>query len=226
MMKDTVELKSYRNGIKILMDPDADMKTISSDLINHLRDSADFFRNSRAVLSFEGRPISPKEEIDLVNAVKSNSSITVICTAGHDDKTDREFVHAIEKINEHSHMIGNMAQIYHGSISSGQKIETENSIVIMGDVPEDSSVISDKDIIIMGALYGAAFAGGDGETHHFVTALDMSPQLLKIGSTSFSSKEKPTKWLRPKAIPKIAYEDAGVIIMEPMTREMLDNIPE
>jgi hypothetical protein len=55
----------------------------------------------------------------------------------------------------------------------------------------------------------------------------MSPQVLKIGETVYSSNEKPpARWLRLKAVPRIAYEDAGIIIMEPMTKEMLENIPE
>ena len=153
--------------------------------------------------------------------------IDVICTAGRDEDTDREYVHAIKKTVIHNDMAVNIAQIYRGSILSGQKMETENSIVIMGDVSEDASIISDKDIIILGALYGAAFAGGDGLGHHFVAALDMSPQVLKIGETVYSSNEKPpARWLRLKAVPRIAYEDAGIIIMEPMTKEMLENIPE
>ena len=226
-MPNTVELKSYRDGIKILLDPNADISAIKTDLIERLRKSSDFLGNIQAVISFEGRKLDPQEETDLVNAVRDNSMIDVICTAGRDEDTDREYVHAIKKTVIHNDMAVNIAQIYRGSILSGQKMETENSIVIMGDVSEDASIISDKDIIILGALYGAAFAGGDGLGHHFVAALDMSPQVLKIGETVYSSNEKPpARWLRLKAVPRIAYEDAGIIIMEPMTKEMLENIPE
>lgn len=226
-MSDTVEIKSYRDGIKILMDPDEDFAVVKADLINRLKRSSDFFGNIQTVISFEGRRLSAIEEIELVSAVRDNSMIDVICTAGKDEETEREYVHAIKKTGIHNDMAMNMAQIYRGSILSGQKMETENSVVIMGDVAEDSSIISDKDIIVMGALYGAAFAGGNGENHHFVAALDMSPQILKIGSSIYKSSEKtPAKWLRIKAVPRIAYEDAGMIIMEPMTKEMLENIPE
>ncbi len=225
-MGSKVVLKSYKNGIKVLMDPDTGIEDIRNELIRHLKDSSDFFRDARVVMSFEGRRLSAEEEISLVNAVNDNSSVRVICTVGHDEKTGREYVHAIEKTSEHASMLDNMAQIYRGSIASGQTMETENSIVIMGDVAEDASVISNRDIIILGALYGAAFAGGDERGHHFIAALDLSPQLMKIGTVTYENKDRaPAKWLRPKAIPKIACEDAGMILIEPITKEMLEGMP-
>ena len=222
-----VVLKGYKNGIKILMDPDAKFEDIRTELMGRFREAADFFRDASVVLSFEGRTLTADEEISLVNAVKESSAVHVICTAGHDEFTEREYVHALEKISEHSSMVDNAAQIYRGSIASGQTMETENSIVIMGDVAEDASIISNRDIIVMGALYGAAFAGGGGGEHHFIAALDLSPQLMKIGTAVNENKDRPpAKWLRPKAIPRIAYEDAGMIITEPITRELLDGMPK
>ena len=87
-------------------------------------------------------------------------------------------------------------------------------------------VVSNKDIVILGGLYGQAYAGGCGEEGHFVVALEMSPEKLKIGDFKYKTSEKQSKWsIRPKVQPKIAYVEDGRVLMEPITKELLNNLP-
>ena len=105
-------------------------------------------------------------------------------------------------------------------------LETENSIIVLGDVYPGACVISSKDIIILGGLYGQAYAGGNGEDGHFVVALEMSPEKLKIGDFKYKTSEKQSKWpIKPKVQPKIAYVEDGRVKLEPITKELLNNLP-
>ena len=55
--------------------------------------------------------------------------------------------------------------------SAGRAPETEESIVIIGDVPQEAVVVSQSDIVVLGELSGSAFAGMSGNTNATITAL-------------------------------------------------------
>ena len=62
--------------------------------------------------------------------------------------------------------------------------------------------------------------------HHFVTALEMSPEKLKIGDFKYNSKDKMAKWsIRAKMQPKIAYIKDEKIIIDSITKELLSELP-
>lgn len=50
---------------------------------------------------------------------------------------------------------------YRGSLLPGERLETEESIVIIGDVPQEAVVVSQSDIVVLGELSGSAFAGNE-----------------------------------------------------------------
>ena len=89
-----------------------------------------------------------------------------------------------------------------------------------------AEVIAKKDIVIIGGLYGEAYAGADGESGHFIAALEMSPENLKIGDLTYKNDTKQSKWsIRPKMQPKIACEKGGKVVIEPVTKELLNMLP-
>ena len=83
------------------------------------------------------------------------------------------------------------------------------------------------DIVILGKLSGEAYAGAAGSNNHFVVALDMKPRKLRIGDLLYEAVQpKSSRWSRkPKQteVPKIAYTYNSEIVVEPITKELLDN---
>ena len=97
--------------------------------------------------------------------------------------------------------------------------------LILGDVYPGSAIISARDIIVLGGLFGEAYAGGNGNPGHYVVALEMSPEKLKIGDFKYTAKEK-AKWsIKPKMQPKIAYVKEQQVVMESLTKELLSELP-
>ena len=112
-------------------------------------------------------------------------------------------------------------QFYKGTLKNREVIETENSIVVLGDVYPGSAVFSAGNIIILGGLYGEAYAGGDGREDAYIVALEMEPERLKIGDFKYKSS-KPAKWgIKPKIQPQIAYVKNDRVILESLTKELL-----
>lgn len=121
----------------------------------------------------------------------------------------------------------NSGQFYRGTLRDGASIETEHSIIILGDVCEGSRVYSNKDVVVLGTLRGDVFAGAGGSNNHFVVALDFNPGMLQIGDLVYSGQQQKTsRWgfhKHPQAVPKIAYTYNGAVQVESITKELLDS---
>jgi len=109
----------------------------------------------------------------------------------------------------------------HRNVRSGQKIRSEGSIIIWGDVHESADIIAGNDIIVLGKMEGIAHAGFYGNTHSIVFALNLCPGQIRIAhqlSHFLGDKFK-------NAYPEIAYlEDDNICIKEYKSRENLDRV--
>ena len=162
----------------------------------------------------------------LFDFIIPNSRLNIVCIMGKDKETDRNFVRALQQFSFHQEVLENAGQFYKGTLKDGQILETENSIIVLGDVYPGACVISSKDIVVLGGLYGQAYAGGNGEEGHFVVALEMSPEKLKIGDFKYKTSEKQSKWsIKPKIQPKIAYVNDARVTLAPITKELLSDLP-
>ena len=225
-MKQSVIIKSFPNGIVLHLSKADTFEEILQETAIRFRESRDFFKDAKMALSIKGRQLTEEEENTLLNIISENSDIHILCLVSDDEDTDRMFIKAISETDFSEDGNGNSAgQFYKGTLKNGEVLETEYSIVILGDVYPGSAIISARDIIVLGGLYGEAYAGGNGSDGHYVAALEMSPEKLKIGDFKYHAKEK-SKWgIKPKVQPKIAYVKNKKIVMDSLTKELLSDMP-
>lgn len=220
-MKDAVLIKSFPNGITLLMREDASMEEILQELTVKFTEARNFFGSSTMALSMEGRKMTEAEEILILDTIRVNSNVRIACIVGHDDDTNKNFIKALQHMDKK--LSGTEGgQFYKGTLKNREVIETENSIVVLGDVYPGSAVFSVGNIIILGGLYGEAYAGGDGREDAYIVALEMEPERLKIGDFKYKTNAKQLKWgIHPKVQPKIAHLKGGKIVFDPLTKELL-----
>lgn len=220
-MKDAVLIKSFPNGITLLMREDASMEEILQELTVKFTEARNFFGSSTMALSMEGRKVTEAEEILILDTIRVNSNVRIVCIVGHDDDTNKNFIKALQHMDKK--LSGTEGgQFYKGTLKNREVIETENSIVVLGDVYPGSAVFSAGNIIILGGLYGEAYAGGDGREDAYIVALEMEPERLKIGDFKYKTNAKQLKWgIHPKVQPKIAHLKGGKIVFDPLTKELL-----
>ena len=221
-MKDAVVIKSYQNGISLLLDGECPFENLLQEIGFKFSQSRAFFGKAKFALSMDGRKLSGAEEIQILETIRENSDVQILCVVGKDEDTDRTFVRSLEELSDHLSGGENGGQFYRGTIKNNQILETEKSIVILGDVYPGSSVISARDIIILGGLYGEAYAGANGSDTHYIVALEMEPESLKIGDFKYKPSTKAKWGIKPRVQPKIAYVRQGKIVTEPLTKELLE----
>ena len=220
-MKDAVLIKSFPNGITLLMRENASMEEILQELTVKFTEARNFFGSSTMALSMEGRKVTEAEEILILDTIRVNSNVRIACIVGHDDDTNKNFIKALQHMDKK--LSGTEGgQFYKGTLKNREVIETENSIVVLGDVYPGSAVFSGGNIIILGGLYGEAYAGGSGREDCYIVALEMEPERLKIGDFKYKTNAKQLKWgIHPKVQPKIAHLKGGKIVFDPLTKELL-----
>lgn len=90
-MKNTVILKSYKDGIAIYLDDTLEFEQLCLDLAQKFRDSARFFGDMQVAVSFEGRTLTQEEENILVDTITSSSRLQVLCVIGKDAGLQNQF---------------------------------------------------------------------------------------------------------------------------------------
>ena len=223
-MKNSVVIKSFQNGISLHLNEEMAFAELVTEIGLKFRESAGFFKDAKMALSFEGRDLSDEEEKVVMDTITANSDLNIVCLVGKDNHTNQSYLKALQMVDYDD---GNEGQFYRGTLKNGQVLEMESSIVIIGDVNPGATIISTRDIVILGGLYGEAYAGASGSEGHFVVAMEMAPEKLTIGDFRYKTKEKSSKWsIKLKIQPKIAYVREDKIIIEPITKELLSSKDE
>lgn len=220
-MKEAVVIKSFPNGIALYLDAEIPFEELLEEIGSKFAQARNFFGNVSMALSIEGRSVANIDEIRILETIHANSDMRVICIVSQDTAANKNYVKAIaqteKKLAEHD------GQFFRGSLKNREVLETENSIIVMGDICPGSAIISARNIIILGALHGEAYAGGNGREGAFVAALEMEPERIKIGDFKYKPNTKKPKWgIRPKVRPKIAYVKNDRVIIETLTKDLLD----
>ena len=219
-MKESVLIKSFPNGITLHLDPEMPFEDLLQEVAYKFSEAKSFFGKASVALSIEDRMVSGPEEIRILDAIHANSDLNIICIIGKDEDTNKNFIKALAHM-EKKLSNGTEGQFFKGSLKNKEVLETDNSIIVLGDVYPGSAVISARNVIILGGLYGEAYAGGNGEDGAFVAALEMEPERIKIGDFKYKPS-KQGKWsIRPKVQPKIAYVKNDKISIETLTKDLL-----
>lgn len=219
-MKNSVIIKGNKYGITVILDQDMSFEELKAAVAEKFKESTKFFGTAQMAASFEGRTLSEEEEREILDVIAENSDCKIVCVVDTDTAREELFKKTLdERLNELSTQSG---QFYKGTLRSGQVLEAENSIVILGDVNPGAKIISKGNVIVLGSLKGTIFAGAAGNEAAFVVALEMNPMQIRIGDIVARSSDSKEKKVEKEA--KIAFVDEGYIYVEPLNRDAIKYI--
>lgn len=220
-MKEKVRLKSFANGIKIVIDESAAMDEVLREVADKFKDSEKFFGKAKLAVTFEGRKNTAEEENAILDVIQDMSSVNIVCVVSQEKpEAFEKAVRSLAGLAE-----GDTAQFHRGNLVGRQILETEQNIIVLGDVHKGCCVISRKNIIVLGKLEGSAYAGADGK-HRYVAALSMTPETIRIGEHKGKYKGKGLFGRKKGTHPMIAYlEDKKITFADlTFTEELLQNL--
>lgn len=227
-MKESVVIKSNAYGIIVNLDSSIPFDELLADIGKKFKDSAKFFKNAKMGISFKGRELTEEQEKAILNIISENTTMEILCVVDSNSFDEQVFKQAIqEKEEKDAELDAKDGQFYKGTLRSGQVFEAETSVVILGDVNPGATVISTGNIVVLGALKGIAYAGGNGKEGAFVAALEMNPVQIKIGDKIARCSDETSFFKRRRKVsmePKIAFVEDGNIYIEPISKDVLNDI--
>ncbi|MCX7738902.1 MAG: septum site-determining protein MinC [Hydrogenothermaceae bacterium] len=177
-----------------------DAKKSVEDNISELKErlSSGIFRDSFVVVDCNGLTLGQQELKNLEEVLSKYSikgSVFKSCDLYLKESRKRSDKKSLKIVNK--------------TLRSGQKVEYDGSVVILGDVNPDAYVVATDSIIVMGTLRGIAQAGANGDESAVVMALKFLPKQVRIAGYITRSPDK----VEEVDYPEIAYvEDDRIII--------------
>ena len=178
-MKDPVLIKSNKYGITIYFDPDMPYEELLPEVREKFESSAHFFNHADMAVEFEGRTFTEEEEQRMAEVIQDAAKIRILCIIEKNTYTERLHKRMLDESLETIHERD--GQFYKGTLRGRQILESEKSIVIVGDVEEGAKVISKGNVVVTGTIYGTVVAGVAGDCDAVIAALHMRPTKLRIG---------------------------------------------
>ena len=219
MKKEPVMLKGNKSGIRIILDDELSFEELLEKVTEKFQNNADFLGDNRVVVAFDGRELSDEEEAVLLHTIQENSKLQIVCVIDEDEEREALYERTLqEKLMA---IDSNSGQFFKGNLRSGQVMEFETSIVILGDVNVGAQVVSTGNFVVLGKLNGTVYAGASGKEDAFIVATKMNPIQIRISDViARTPDEKET----PSNVPRIAYLREGAIYMDDLSRMSLTNI--
>jgi len=225
----SVIIKGGKNGISVILDSEISFEEICDAIRTKFESASKFFDNSNLALTFEGRKLSEDEEKKLLDIISEVSDINVVCILDETDEIKQIREDAVKKAlaSINSDDKKSDCLFYKGTLRSGQILESDGSVIVLGDINPGGKIVAKGNVIILGSLRGTIFAGVDGNEHSFVVALEMDPMQIKIADVIARSSETGAKIGRGKVKviePKIAYVYEESIYIENLEQNALEDI--
>ena len=196
-MSNQVIIKGKNNRLVIALNPKADFLELCDILKTKILEAKNFIGNSRMAIEFSGRNLTSEQEDILIGILTENSNIVIsyIFTDKNEktekknkEKKSKDQVMALSKLN--LLMEEGKTHFYRGTLRSGAKIESDGSVVVIGDVNPSSIIRARGNVIVLGRLNGTVYAGLNGDDKAFVTAIYFNPIQLTIGMKTKTDIQK------------------------------------
>ncbi len=176
MEKNVVSINLKKNEVLIKIDDNATQKDIVYELNKKLKDLKKMYQEEKTPIRVTGKILANKEIEEIKEIIKSKIDVNITF-----DSPTTLGLHSITR--SYKKDVGTSETTFHkGSLRSGQKLEVEGSIVIIGDVNSGAEVIAGDNIAIIGTLRGLAHAGAKGNKDAIITASTLDAVQLRISN--------------------------------------------
>ena len=170
----SVNLKKDQIVIKIA--EDAEQKRIISELSRKISDLKKLYKDEKIPIRIVGKVLKNKEIDEIQELIKEKIDVEIDF-----DMPKSLGLSSITRTFKQEIAISE-TKFHRGSLRSGQRLETEGSIVIIGDVNSGAEVIASDNIVVVGTLRGLAHAGAKGNKNAIIAAGKLDAVQIRISN--------------------------------------------
>src|SRR5690606_25227748 len=184
--KEAVVFKGSRAGISVQVDPEAPFGAVVEELRRKLSAAENFFQGATVRIELGNRQPDTVEQRVLRELIEAHG-LTVVdddpaaVKRVSNGKPRRTATEAPASSGRGAlEPAGEPCLLAERTLRSGQRLEFDGSVVILGDVNPGAVVVATGHVIVMGALRGVVHAGARGDVRARVIALRLHPTQLRI----------------------------------------------
>ncbi len=164
MRRSIVSINLKKDEIVIKLSEEATQEEILTALKKKITELKKLYKDEKTPIRVSGKVLKNKEIDQIQELIKEKIDVDIDF-----DSPKGLGLSNIKKTFEKEIAVSE-TKFHRGSLRSGQKIETEGSIVIIGDVNSGAEVIASDNIVVLGALRGLAHAGAKGNKQAIIAA--------------------------------------------------------
>ena len=164
MNKNCVSINLKKDKIVIKLNEDTKQEELVECLKKKLSELKKLYKDEKTPINVTGKVLKNKEIQEIQNIIKEKIDVEI-----EFDSPKTLGLHGIKKTFEKEIAVSE-TKFHRGSLISGQKLESEGSIVIIGDVNSGAEVMASDNIIVLGTLRGLAHAGAKGNKQAIIAA--------------------------------------------------------
>ena len=171
-----ISINLKKDEVIIKIDDDAPQRKILSELNKKLKELKKMYQEEKTPIRVTGKVLTNKELEEIKKQIKKEIDVRVSF-----DTPTTLGLHSITR--SYKRDVAKSETTFHrGSLRSGQKIEVEGSIVVLGDVNSGAEVIAADNIVVVGNLRGLAHAGAKGNKDAIIAASSLDVVQIRISN--------------------------------------------
>lgn len=176
MKTSTITILANKNNVVLRIKEGANIHDIKKDLKDRLPELKKFYKEEKNPILITGKTLKDAEMDEIQKMITRVLDVKV-----EFDSPRGLGLHKIKRVYSKDIAISE-TKFFRQSLRSGQKIEFEGSVVIIGDVNDGAEVIAEDNIIVLGNLRGMAHAGARGNKNAIVAAHPIDSPQIRIAS--------------------------------------------
>ena len=204
-MNNSISILSNNKNLIIKISESASSNDIKKELKKKLADLKKFYKEEKNPILVTGKMLKTKEIDEIQKMIKGVLDVNI-----EFDSPRAMGLHGIKR-DFKKDIESSETKFFKSSLRSGQKLEFEGSIVIMGDVNDGAEVIAEDNIVVMGNLRGMAHAGARGNEKAIIAAHVIDSSQIRIASII---KERDRNQLENEMVSYAYVDDNNEIQME------------
>ena len=204
-MRSCISINLRKDNIVIKVNEEYSQEDIVYTLRKKIPDLKKLYQGEHTPIVITGKVLKNKEIDEIQELIKKYLDVQIKF-----DSPRTLGLHGIVKTYNKEIAISE-TKFHRGAVRSGQKLEFEGSIVIMGDVNDGAEIIAGDNIVILGALRGLAHAGAKGNVNAIIAASSIDAPQLRIANII---KEREKEEIQEDKKTYACLDEKGNLVMQ------------
>lgn len=200
-MKNGISIITKENEIIVKINEELSQKEILDSVKKKIAEIKKIRKENDLPLFITGKNLSEEESKEIEKIIKDKIDIQITF-----DIPKILGLHGIKKAFNKEIAVSE-TKFHRGALRSGQRIEYEGSLVVLGDVNAGAEVIAGENIVVLGILRGLAHAGAKGNKEAIIAAASIEAPQIRISNII---KERTKAEIQDRTLKTSAYIDENV----------------